>query len=91
MKRWQQRIPARDWGRWWLAYAAHGGTGALAMLLILSGQPVAGCLVTLAVLTRQTVEFLRRNDTPARDIGDHITGMVLGAAGYVAWGIAFSL
>ena len=63
----------------------------LAMLLILSGQPVAGCLITLSVLTRQTVEFLRRNDTPARDIGDHIAGMVLGVAGYFTWSIAFSL
>ena len=43
----------------------------------------AFALLPILVVARQTVEFLRQNDTPGRDLGDHITGYVVGIA---VWG-----
>ena len=40
-------------------------------------------LLTIMVWVRQTVEFLRRNDTPGRDLQHHMMGYVGGLA--VGW------
>ena len=35
-------------------------------------------MLPLLVVSRQTIEFLRRWDTPGRGMGDHLTGFVIG-------------
>ena len=42
-------------------------------------------LLTPMVWVRQTVEFLRRNDTPGRDLQHHIMGCVAGLIVGSAW------
>ena len=42
-------------------------------------------LLTLMVWVRQTVEFLRRNDTPGRDLQHHVMGYVAGLVAGSAW------
>ena len=82
-------VPARNWVKWGYAYAAHAFTGLISGggigLAMATGDPVwaLSYLVTVTVMVRQTVEYLRRHDTPGRDIGDHLIGLVAGI------GIAF--
>ena len=42
-------------------------------------------LLTLMVWVRQTVEFIRRNDTPGRDLQHHMIGYVAGLVAGSAW------
>ena len=35
-------------------------------------------MLPMLVTARQIVEFVRRRDTPGRDLGDHLTGYVMG-------------
>ena len=78
------QIPERNWRKWWLGYLAHAATGAMSGagvgLAITTGELSYALTFTLSfhVMVRQTVEFLRRHDTPGRDLGDHITGYVVG-------------
>ena len=88
--RWGEAVPQRDWRRWGFAYAAHFATGVISGAGV--GAAVAGApgLTALSatisglVMTRQTVEWLRRNDTPGRDMGDHIAGYLVGFLGGIA-------
>ena len=89
--RWKDPVPPRDWKRWGFAYAAHFTTGVISglgpVLGALLGQPTltASIILTAAVCARQGLEWGRRNDTPGRDIGDHIIGLALTlAVGFVA-------
>ena len=81
--RWKDPIPPRDWKRWGLAYAAHFTTGLLSgagLVLTALGAPAviaATLAVTAAVCARQGLEWGRRNDTPGRDVGDHLIGLAL--------------
>ena len=80
-------IPKRNWRKWWYAYGAHMLTGAISggftAFAVSVNEWTYAFAIALSVLCfwRQTVEYLRRNDTPGRDMGDHITG----------WAIAFIL
>ena len=92
MGRWLQKLPERDWGKWGVAYLAHGATGAVAsagsIISIVEG-PFLLFLPFLflsgLVCWRQYVEYLRRNDTPGRDLGDHIVGYGIGIGIGLAW------
>ena len=88
--RWQQELPPRDWGEYGWCYLAHGATGAIsgaglgvAIVGAILVSPVYlaaafAALTSLLVFWRQTTEFIRRNDTPGRDMGDHIVGWCVG-------------
>ena len=69
-------LPPRDWPAHWKTYIGHGLLGALVALMMLSAWPVSGCAILACYLVYQTVEFLRRGDTPARDVADFMVGMV---------------
>lgn len=78
-------VPPRDWARWWWAYLLHALTGFVASTGMLVapayfGDPsiVPFAMLPVLVAARQTIEFLRRWDTPGRDMGDHLTGFVIG-------------
>ena len=90
--RWKTPLQPENWRRWWFAYLAHMVTGAIAaagMLIApvelheLAWLPFA--LLTLMVWVRQTVEFLRRNDTPGRDLQHHMMGYVAGLIAGTWW------
>ena len=80
MSRWRDPLPSVDWRQWWYAYIAHFLTGALAGLGVTYGGEAAVYFVVIPalVVARQTLEFLRRNDTPGRDLGQHIAGFCVG-------------
>lgn len=68
-------MPARDWRRHSVDYLLHVLLGlAAALSLGLDTWAVYGVLGTAIFLTYQVVEFLRRGDTPARDIFDFALG-----------------
>ena len=75
-------VPDRNWRKWGLAYIAHAATGALsgagvgAALAFTEPAFALSFLLSVLVMVRQTVEYLRRYDTPGRDLGDHIVGWV---------------
>lgn len=99
MSRWMHKIPARDWSKWWYAYLSHAGTGLIAScgaILVVrqaveEGPVWLGLLpvflwLSAMVLWRQYVEFLRHNDTPGRDLQDHMIGYAAGAVvGLLSW------
>ena len=89
-QRWKAPLQPENWRRWWFAYLAHMATGAIAAAGMLIApvelHPVASlpfALLTLMVWVRQTVEFIRRNDTPGRDLQHHMMGYLVGLA--VGW------
>ena len=81
-------VKARDWEKHWVGYLTHWATGFIAAtgMLTIPVWQAESVLVTpflalsLLVGIRQSVEFLRRGDTPGRDIGDHIRGFGVGIA-----------
>ena len=85
-------VKARNWEEHWVGYLTHWATGFIAatgMLTIPVWQHepvlfVPFLTLSFLVATRQTVEFLRRGDTPGRDIGDHIRGVGAGLVTGVA-------
>lgn len=90
-ERWLQPVPPRNWRRWGGAYAAHFMTGLIAGFGVgfaAGATPAAGNPLYLAAALsqllsirsdlRQTVESIRRNDTPGRDMGDSIAGWCIG-------------
>ena len=94
LKRWMVPLPLEDWKKHWKDYLSHGGTGVIAaagMLIAPLYFPfpelvfIAFGMVTPAVYARQYIEFLRRNDTPGRDLKHHLMGYVLGLGIGVAW------
>ena len=65
-------------------HAGTGFTAAFGMIVapLATGEavlviPFAGLSTMVAV--RQTVEFIRRGDTPGRDLGDHLVGFTAGS------------
>lgn len=97
--RWSNPVPPRDWRSYGLCYAVHFLTGMIAGAGV--GYAIGGVVAhqspyllapaltqLLAFRTdwRQTVEFLRRFDTPGRDMGDSIAGYCFGLLGGMAAG-----
>ena len=85
-------MPPEDWREHGVSYVAYMATGVIAaagMLIApvelhqLAWMPFA--LLTLMVWVRQTVEFLRRNDTPGRDLQHHMMGYVAGLIAGTWW------
>ena len=91
MSRWSNPIPKRNWHKWGVAYVSHMTTGAIAQCgAVLGAALIDPFLLTavaihLLVIARQGLEFMRRNDTPGRDLMDHIIGAVIG------WGAAAAI
>ena len=82
-ERYDAPVPQRNWRKWCFAYAAHFLTGVISGfgLGLACGGYLPGAFagsVSLLVFTRQTVEYMRRNDTPGRDMGDHLAGVLTG-------------
>ena len=83
-------IPPRQW-RYAPHYLCHAAVGALVALGILTAPEVHDPVAVYAVfagssfLIYQCIEFLRRGDTPARDIADFMVGLLLAGAGYAAY------
>ena len=81
-----KKLEARDWEKHALPYIVHFMTGLIAstgmmLVTVWQGKPelvVPFFGLSLLVISRQTVEFLRRGDTPGRDLGDHIRGFAIG-------------
>ena len=95
MSRWRDRLPGRDWERWGVAYIAHALTGFISSCgtIIAIDQLEIALVIPFVALSalvcwRQYVEFLRRNDTPGRDLGDHIVGYGIGIGVGLLWLIA---
>ena len=87
MNKWNKEVPKENWKKWWVAYISHMGTGAIASIGILLSPKylhplaiLAFILLPVLVVCRQTLEFLRRNDTPGRDLKHHLMGYTLGIA-----------
>ena len=89
MHRWRDPLPDMDWETWWYAYIAHALTGVITGLGVIFGGDVAPYFMSIPVLVvaRQTLEFLRRNDTPGRDLGQHMGGLFTVLALYVVYRI----
>ena len=91
-RRWRRPpVQPRDWKKYGVAYVAHGVTGFAASFgMIVAGSHfgwfvfIPFLLLTVEVLYRQTIEYLRRHDTPGRDLQDHLTGYVTGLCAAVA-------
>ena len=81
-------VPPRDHEKWGVAYWAHRATGFIAAAGMMTIPTFTGNialvvpfgLLTFVVCVRQTVEFMRRRDTPGRDLEDHIYGFIAGLA-----------
>ena len=90
--RWKEEVPEENWKKWGYAYIAHMATGFIAALGMMTVPfyfdawylviPFAG--LTILSMTRQTIEFLRQNDTPGRDFQHimmgYVPGLLLGVA-----------
>lgn len=79
-----KNVPPRD-RKHAVPYMVHRGTGAFASL----GMAIAPswgewhlvvpfAMIPVIVCSRQAIEFLRRGDTPGRDLEDHLTGFCVG-------------
>ena len=83
--RYRKALPPGEW-KHICGYVSHFATGFIAAAGMIiapawEGEAVLVVpfgLLTAAVLTRQTVEFMRRGDTPGRDLHHHIMGFVAG-------------
>ena len=90
-------VPDREkrYYKWYFVHALTGFIGGFGMVVTPVHFEEATLVLPFAMLPgmvaiRQTVEFLRRNDTPGRDLGDHLTGFVIGLVGgaiLLQWGI----
>ena len=90
--RWRQRLPRARFVDYLFNYPAHVVVGFLAGAGMLLGGEFIGVWIPFAlllglVIVRQTVEFVRRNDTPGRDLGQTMAGLILGYA-FGAWLLA---
>ena len=89
----QKPVPPRNWRKWGYAYLAHATTGAISGAgvgwAIGASEPLYFGALAVIVLsfTRQTVEYLRRGDTPGRDMGDSLTGFVCAGVGAFTAGV----
>ena len=70
-------IPKRNWKRYGFAYIAHGLQG-LACGYLLKRKPRISLVGTGLYFGYQTLEFLRRRDTPGRDTQDFGIGWGIG-------------
>ena len=67
--------------RYWREHTAHVSIGAFAGPLATTlDEPVAAGLVMGMVGIRQTLEYLKRDDTPGIDLAYYIGGLLAGVA-----------
>ena len=74
--------------RYWKEHAVHFAVGAVAGLLLVKGQALAGLTLMGTVWKRQDLEFQKRADTPGIDLAYHIGGLLAGIAlgvGIIRW------
>ena len=93
--RWMVPVPPVNWRRWWPAYLGHALEGALAAAAMIAGPALwpafakylfgAGALLLAGSITAQCLGFLRKNDTPSRDVHHVLLGYCAGLLACGAW------
>ena len=95
--RWRVPVPPVNVRRWWYGYLAHTLEGALTAVAMVAGPAlwpslavpllVAGALLFTGSIFAQYLGFLRKNDTPGRDVHHILLGYCLGllACGIALW------
>lgn len=82
-------IPPRDWRRWWYGYIGHFLLGVLTAVMLITDWTMTGLGFLLAYVAYQGFSYLRKKDTPGRDVGDFMAGLIPAAvAGWLyleAW------
>lgn len=94
-ERWKIPIPKPDWGVWWKEYLTKyvcgficGGGAVYATDRFGFEYAVVFLILPFIHVSRQALEFMRRNDTPGRDLEYFVTGMYLGIISSVLYLIA---
>ena len=64
--------------QYWREHLCHVGIGFSAGYLAMRGLPWGAFLIGLFVCTRQTLEYLKRKDTPGIDLAYYLAGVLLG-------------
>lgn len=87
-QRWQVPVPKVDFRKWWYGYLGHGLEGAIAAVTMVVGPFLwpgigaylfgTGALLFGGSIIAQWLGFLRKNDTPGRDVHHIIIGFILG-------------
>ena len=67
-----------NWKRYWKEHLVHISTGALAGWCLATGHPAAGAGILGMIWVRQSLEYMKRHDTPGIDLAYHLGGLVLG-------------
>ena len=80
-------LPPWDWKHHWYNHLGHALLGILVAGIVCSGWAVAGCAILTCYLVYQWLEFLRRGDTPARDVKVFMVGLVPVLAAGWGWGL----
>ena len=93
--RWRVPVPPVNLRRWWPGYLGHFLEGALAAATMIAGPALwpdfgnylfgAGALLLAGSFTAQWLGFLRKNDTPSRDIHHILLGYCAGLLACGAW------
>lgn len=84
------KLPPRSWRRHWSGYLGHGLIGvAVALGIFLGGVWLVLAITGLVIqLTYQGLSFLRKRDTPGRDVGDVFAGYLIAIiviVGLILW------
>ncbi len=93
--RWRAPVPPVDLRRWWHGYLGHFLEGALAAAAMTAGPMLwpdlgpylfgAGALLLAGSIAAQWLGFLRKNDTPGRDVHHVLLGYCAGLLCCGAW------
>ena len=70
----------QNFRRYWKEQLIHSGVGFFAGYLLVFGYPWAGVGIIALVITRQSLEFAKRDDTPGIDLAYHLGGCVFGVS-----------
>ena len=75
-----------NWRRYWREHLVHIAVGAFAGVTLTQGTPAVGAVLMALVISRQALEYHKRNDTPGIDLAYHIGGLIAGAVVGILWG-----
>ena len=93
--RWRVPVPPLNLRRWWYGYLGHALEGALAAGAMVAGPVLwpslpaplfgAGALLFAGSIAAQWMGFLRKNDTPGRDVHHVLLGYCVGLLASGVW------